>query len=63
LTRRRSRPSRSKPAVRGEKRPWIAPLDDKTLQRVLATLNDPRFTAAPDPEALAAAQRYLDEIM
>ena len=41
----------------------IAGLDDATLRRVLATLNDPRFTAAPDPEALAAAQRFLDEIM
>jgi hypothetical protein len=41
----------------------IAPLDDETLQRVLATLNDPALTAAPDPEKLAAARRYLDEIM
>jgi hypothetical protein len=41
----------------------IAPLDDETLGRVLTTLNDPNLTAAPDPDKLAAAQRYLDEIM
>jgi hypothetical protein len=41
----------------------IGPLDDDTLRRVLTTLNDPSLNAAPDPEKLAAAQRYLNEIM
>ena len=41
----------------------IGPLDDDTLRRLLAGLSDPTLTKAPDPETLAAAQRYLEEIM
>jgi len=41
----------------------IASLDDDTLRMILRHLADPTMTAAPDPEAIAASNRFLEEIM